>query len=442
MMSRKGSFWCKVAALVLGLVLIVPILAACGSSKENTATPVPTTAQTTQPPTTTPPMTTPPATTPAATTLPFVDDPVKIGAIQDWSGPTAMAGWIGDSAIAFAEWYWNEKQGGIVAGDVRRPIKIIRYDNKSQIALTSAMAQKALLDGCVAVVWGGVTNEHGFPVVEVTDPAGVLYSMFFNMEALFDDYTYAVNSFYSLPLRIDLVAKIAVQKVKAKTVGFLGYDVAAYHDTVDIIEARLKELDPDIKILFKEYHSMSLTDLSPYLTKIRYEKPDVLICDDNGASWMAMATQMPGLGGWGDIKVIAVSESADFAKVEKAPGADGWYFPMMWMAGIGTPGARAFGEAWAEKCQLDPGWCKKYSPLGSTPMPNHPLMYNPILTVIKSIELAGSTDRLKVAQAAVSGKIEYDSPLGLLSIGKDGRSNLSGFYVHLKDGKRVIVDLE
>jgi len=44
-MCHKGGFWCKLSALLLALALIVPILAACGGGKKETAatrSPVPT----------------------------------------------------------------------------------------------------------------------------------------------------------------------------------------------------------------------------------------------------------------------------------------------------------------------------------------------------------------------------------------------------------------
>ncbi|MFA4837053.1 MAG: hypothetical protein WC749_13415, partial [Dehalococcoidia bacterium] len=107
----------------------------------------------------------------------------------------------------------------------------------------------------------------------------------------------------------------------------------------------------------------------------------------------------------------------------------------MWLPDTGTPAQIAFGKDWAEKCSSDPGWCKQYSPTGSVPLPNYAVMYNPILTAIKAIELAGTDDRAQVAKAARSGKLEFDSTEGYLKIGTDGKTNLRGFWAQVKDGK-------
>ncbi|MFA4837316.1 MAG: peptide ABC transporter substrate-binding protein, partial [Dehalococcoidia bacterium] len=67
-MSRQTGLWYKIAALVLTLALVVPVMAACGGDNgDKTATPSATTPAATTPAITTPAATTPAITTPAAT---------------------------------------------------------------------------------------------------------------------------------------------------------------------------------------------------------------------------------------------------------------------------------------------------------------------------------------------------------------------------------------
>ncbi|MFA4835164.1 MAG: ABC transporter substrate-binding protein [Dehalococcoidia bacterium] len=417
MTQRKRACY-QILALVLAVALIVPILAACGDAGDKTS-PV-----TTMPVKTTPAATTPAATTPTATVS---KEPVKIGVIIDYSGPGAVAGFLADGAIEFAEWYWNEKQGGINVGGVKRPVKFLKYDNKCQVAEAAAAAKKALLDGCVAVTMGGISGQFGYPIADVTDPAKVLYATFLSNADILDNYHFTVSAFINVEARLDMIAKLIVEKLKPKTVAMFGHNLDIDRDSMKRIKEKVLALDPGIKIVYEEYYPLDTKDFSPYLTKIKYENPDVLLTYSANDAYMAIAKQMMDLGGWRDIKLVASTEAGAFPKVEKHPGAQGWYVPLCYLQGHGTPAQIEFGQLWAEKN-------------GSAPSSNHPVIISPLVAAIKAIELAGTDDRAKVAEAARSGKLEYDSPLGYLKIGTDGKSNITGFYVQVLDGKFVLVE--
>ncbi|MFA4835626.1 MAG: ABC transporter substrate-binding protein, partial [Dehalococcoidia bacterium] len=380
-------------------------------------------------PATTPAATTPAITTPAATTpAPTVSkEPVKIGVIIDYSGPGAMAGFLADAAISFAEWYWNGKQGGINVGGVKRPVEFVKYDNAGQVGTAAAAAKKALLDGVTVVTMGGVSSVFGYPVADVTDPAKVLYATFLSNKEIMDEYKWTVSPYVNMELRADMIAELIVKKLKAKTVALFCRNLDTDRNLIQDAKEKIQALDPGIKIVYEGYPAVGSADFSPYLTKIRYEKPDALLTLFDQDVYLMLAKQMLELGGWGDIKHIAYTEAGSFPKVDKHPGAQGWYVPMCYLQGQGTPAQIEFGKLWAEKN-------------GSVPFSNHPVIYGPLLTAIKAIELAGTDDRAKVAEAARSGKLEYDSPLGYLKIGKDGKSNITGCYVHLLDGKFVPVE--
>ncbi|MFA4837377.1 MAG: ABC transporter substrate-binding protein, partial [Dehalococcoidia bacterium] len=404
MEKQRTGFWYKVAVLFLVLALLVPVLAACGGDDdEETPTPAATASVATIPAATTPAATTPASTTPAAT-LPFVDDPVKIGVIIDYSGPAAMAGWLADGVIEFAKWYWNEKQGGINVGGVKRPVEFLKYDNKGQVADAAAGAKKLLLDGVVALTLGGTSDVFGYPIADVTDPAKVLYSTFFTDPPLFENYKWVDCSFCNRIARVKLSAEVLVEKLKPKTVGILCLQTETDRAMMNMMMEAIKALDPVVKVVYEGYIPLDAKDLSPYLTKIKYEKPDVLVALLNEPNSMGVAKQIMELGGWGDIQFFSITEGSNFTGIEKFPGAEGWYAPVMYLPGYGTPAAIEFGKLWAEKCTLDSAWCKKYSPKGSVPLSNHVIMYNPLLTAIKAVELAGTDDRAKVAEAARSGK--------------------------------------
>ncbi|MDD5095593.1 MAG: hypothetical protein PHV74_14635 [Dehalococcoidia bacterium] len=101
MRDLKSGLWYKILALILVMTLIVPLLAACGDDDDDKTIPAE--------------ITTPASSTASTTpTITVSDKPVKIGVVADWSGPAAVIGFLADGIIAFTEWYWNEKQGGVV----------------------------------------------------------------------------------------------------------------------------------------------------------------------------------------------------------------------------------------------------------------------------------------------------------------------------------------
>ena len=101
MLHRQDSLRYKLAALFLLMALIVSVLFACGKEKEKTPPPSATPVVTITP---TPTVTLGPTRTSIATPTPTSAGPVKIGAINSWSGPGAVSGIaIADPVIKLVE---------------------------------------------------------------------------------------------------------------------------------------------------------------------------------------------------------------------------------------------------------------------------------------------------------------------------------------------------
>jgi hypothetical protein len=139
--------------------------------------------------------------------------------------------------------------------------------------------------------------------------------------------------------------------------------------------------------------------VSSYLTKIKYENPDVLVIDAGSNELLiTISLQIMELGGWGDIKVITLAPG-ESAKAK--PGAQGWYVNAMWVPGLKYPGAVKFQT--------------EYEALhGKTPSATQVYYYNTLWTAINAIIAAETdTDLVKIAQTArFSGKLEWDTPMG------------------------------
>ncbi|MDD5093919.1 MAG: hypothetical protein PHV74_06020 [Dehalococcoidia bacterium] len=112
MANLKTNMLHKVITLVLMMALLAPVLTACGGDDTDKTTPAETAASS--------------ATPTSVPSITVSDKPVKIGVIVDYSGPSALVGFFVDGIVDFAKWYWNEKQGGILVGNERRPVEFVK----------------------------------------------------------------------------------------------------------------------------------------------------------------------------------------------------------------------------------------------------------------------------------------------------------------------------
>jgi len=181
------------------------------------------------------------------------------------------------------------------------------------------------------------------------------------------------------------------------------------------------------KTVYFQYFPLGTSDFSPYLTKIKYEKPDVLsIFSGSNEVLISVAKQIMELGGWGDIKVFTTS-SGEAAK--KQPGAQSWHMYANWAPGVDYPGMAKFQNDYQAM-------------FGREFNSNHIYYYNSLWTAIYAIELAGTdTDRLAIAQAARSGKLEWETPMGHAHFMPDGTSGLHYVIEKVQDGTMVYVPM-
>ncbi|MDD5093924.1 MAG: ABC transporter substrate-binding protein [Dehalococcoidia bacterium] len=418
-MRSRSTLLYKLAALVMVLVLIVPILAACGDDdEEETATPV----------ATTPAKTTPAATTPAATTpAPTVSkEPIKIGVMLPYSGQGAVASTIAEMGMKVVKKELAEK-GGINVGGVIRPIEWVTCDTKTQVAECKVCFNKlALQEKVSAIIYGGATGAEFIADVDFAQEAKV---PFFSMGASPKDlstYPYTIRAIY--PAAIDaskMTAEFVVSNFKPKTVALLGLDDQNVRERQSAVKAILTAAG--IKVVYEQYAAAGSLDYSPFLTRIRMENPDVLVADlSGGDSYTAIFKQMPELGGWGNIKVICPTASSSSANSLKQTGAEGSYHWLMWMAGSGTPESVKFEQVFAAEN-------------GRAPAASDFMMYGPPEVALRTIELAGSDKPEDIQKAMRSGKVVWNSPAGLLTIYADGSPSLAGQIVQFTGGKLVPV---
>ena len=400
-------------------LLLLTMLPACGGGKEET--PVPTSIPTATPS----PTPTAIATSTATPTPTSAMEPVKIGAIAPWSGPMAMTGMLTDQIISVVE-EQVRNMGGILGG---REVKIVRADDRGVVAESVAQAKKLTLEDKVTILTlGGISAAHFSAVAEAAEELKVPYIAFASIYGL-EGKKYSA-CLYSTVNSIERFANFITNVVKPKTVAWLAIDNDMSRVMIDGLEdvqgARERLRANGIDIVYEQYFPPDTMDLSPYLTKIKYLNPDLVTPFINTTEQaITLNKQVMELGGWGSIKVFFPAETNSGKTLATMPAELGAYASVIWVPGSDDPGMKAFEDAYTQK----------YNRL---PDPALTYFYNDFWAAIKAVELAGTDDRDKVAQAMRSGNLEWDSAWGHLRIPPNGKGQIDLGVAQIQEGGKLV----
>lgn len=409
-MCGNESPWHKFSAVVLVMLLLMPLLIACGDDggiSTSVSTPEPTVNA--------------PATS-TATATPTTKEPVKIGAITSWSGPSGLAGLMAEQVMALVK-DQVEEMGGILGG---RSLEFIKYDEGGQVANVIGGWKKLVLEeDVVAVVFGGGTSA---TITASSDAAEEFEVPLFNFSPLPWDVTnrpYTVRCSYSKSALTGKVYSYIMEELKPRTIALLCEEEQSMREQI----GPFKELmdSAGIKIVYEQYVPLGTIDFSSHITRIRHANPDVLIGYLSLVDrYITIFKQVEEQGGWGDIKFISPSAASGNPSITKMPGAEGTYHWVVWVPGLSYPGAQKFEQDFVEK-------------YGRLPAPQHAFFYFALWGAIHAIELADSDDPREIAAAARSGKLRWESPSGPLTIFPDGETDLLGHLALVAGGELVPV---
>jgi len=348
--------------------------------------------------------------------------PVKIAALHDWTGSGAIPGaFYADHAIKLVEKQVKD-MGGILGG---REVKFNKYDGNSTVSGILTAANKALFaDKMPVLVWGGTSSVNGEVLSNFAEQNKVLFIDLSILPTDISNLKYTLRGGLQYD-ELDIMAEYVVKALKAKKVAILNTDLEESHQLASRWEQILKEGGADI--VYKDFTAVDIIDFTPYLTKIKYHNPDVLLTNMDMGSYTLMTQQMTGQGGWGDIKVMA---SLPATWQASKPIADGWYIYARWVPGLDNPSSQKFEQDYRAM-------------FGDAPDGTTEMMYDMLWLAIKAIELAGTnTDRVAIATAARSGDLGLDTPLGYVNWGTDGEPvQKLGVLAHVEQGKLVPVQM-
>jgi branched-chain amino acid transport system substrate-binding protein len=391
-----------VVFVVLSLLFI--LLPACGGGGEES----------------TPTFTATPTATATTTVTPTPSKPVRIGAFSVWSGPAAIAGtYFTDPVLNVVEKQVKDS-GGILGG---RPLEIKKYDTggTSDGAITAA-AKAIIEDNLSVVVFGGISGTETTSIAEVACKNNAFYV---SNAPIFDtpERPCMVEGTISVDSVINSMVNVITEQLQPKpqTVAILTMETTDVQLMVNGWKSGYEKAG--IKTVYEQRLQPGTLDFSPYLTKIKYLDPDILILYMSTADYIAVAKQAQELGGWGNIQVIGDPVALTAAKM---PGAVGWLTITPWYLGMNNPESIKFVQDFK-------------TVVGRSPEISHIYYYFSLWTAIHAIELAGTAEGgAAIAKVARSGELAFDTPMGLVHFNADGRADVKLTAVRIEKNSQIV----
>lgn len=334
-----------------------------------------------------------------------------------------MSGALADVCIDLVEYQVNELGEGILGG---RELEVVKCDTRSTTAGAVACARQLLYeDEVAAICWGGWCAADALAVSEFAEEHELPYAFYGGIPMDIADQKFTVRTTLSFD-NLMQTADDTIKLLSPKTIACLALDTADGRafmgGWIDRFEAA------GIEILYEEYHPASTTDFTPYLTRIKHLNPDLLMLQATIEGYVAIAKQITGLGGLGDTQVMC-DPPAEASMGQE--GAQGWYIRTLWYPGLPYPGNKKYEDDYYSLYKVKPTISFAV------------YFYNSLWTAIHAIELAGTdTDRVKIAEAARSGKLEWETPIGLYHFTPEGEpGSLATLYVQIQERKLVTVEI-
>jgi branched-chain amino acid transport system substrate-binding protein len=399
----------RLFAIVLVLVVVASMVAACGGTPTPapTAVPVPATAA--------------PA---APTKAPAAAANIKVALVFPMTGDAATFGTSSKEGAELAIKEWNDK-GGINGAKIEWVIGDDRCDPQE----ARNVANKVVTQDKVQFIVGAVCSSASIPLSEVANAAKVIQisPTSTQLKVTVDDkgvvkpYIYRacfIDDFQGL-----VMANFASNNLKAKTAAVVldqGNDYV--RGLAEVFAAQFEKNGG--KVVVKETYTKDDTDFSAILSKVAAAKPDVFFVPDYYA------------------KVSLISKQAKEKGITAVLlGGDGWDSDQLDVkATDGGFYANHYDASDTRPIVVD--WLKKYAAAykdkdgkGKVPDALATLAYDAANLLFTGIKNAGSVDPDKVRAALDS--ISFDGVSGKITFDKNHNPVKSAVIVGVKDGKKT-----
>lgn len=219
--------------------------------------------------------------------------PIRILFLDALSGPAKDNGDRQVLACQFLAEEVNAK-GGLLG----RKVEFVFEDSQLKPDVAVRKAQKYLLDNGVDAVVTGTGSHVNKALADLTKQYNVL-SVNLSMadEATGKDFSYHnVRLAYSTSIMARALVTAAAKNKQFKKIYLLNQDYAYGRDMATAFKKEIKRQIPDAQIVGEDYHPLFIKDFSPFLTKIKASKADVILTANYGTDISILVKQRHELG--------------------------------------------------------------------------------------------------------------------------------------------------
>lgn len=324
-------------------------------------------------------------------------DNILVGGIHDLSGGLDLYGKPMADALVLAAEEINER-GGLLG----RQIKLITQDPQSNMQQYAQIAQKMALGDKVSVVQGGMTSSSREVIRPILHQANVLY--FYNTQ--YEGGVCDRNTFCTGATPAQNLAS-AIPEVIAKF-GKKIYVVAADYNYGQIISEWVKKYAGEHggEVVAIEFFPLDVSEFGPTIQKIQAARPDQVFSALVGGAHASFYRQWAAAGLNTKIPLASSTFSHGQEQIVLSPEeGNGIVTFASYFESIDSDANRAFVDRWHKRYGADYPVITEFA--SNT--------YQGMHLWAKAVEMAGTTDRLKVIEALETG-ISFDGPSGKVTI--------------------------
>lgn len=350
------------------------------------------------------------------------DEIVKIGNVAPLTGPSANFGKDTENGARLALEEINKK--GLVIGGQKVTLLLDAQDDAGDPRQATQVAQRLVDDKVVAVV-GHMNSGTTIPASKIYSDAGITEV---SPSATNPAYT---QQGFKTAFRVvatdaqqgPALANYAERRLKAKSVAIVDDATAYGQGLADEFEKQGKA--DGIKVLSHDASTDHAVDFRAILTKIKSERPDVIMyggMDATGGPFIKQARQL-GI----NVKVLA----GDGLCTATLPNLAGEAANNLVCSIAGAP---------LEKMPNGPGFAKRYQArFGQPPQVNAPFAYDALYVVVDAMMRANSVDTAKILAAMPA--TNYKGVLGETQFTAQGdlKQGVISLYT-FKDGKQTLLE--
>ena len=300
--------------------------------------------------------------------------------------------------MRFAVSELNEK-GGLLG----KKLKLVDYDSQSNMQLYTQYAQQLALKDKVDVVHGGITSASR----EVIRPVLRRFKTLYFYNTLYEGGVCDRNHFATGTTPAQTVDKLVAYCMK--NWGKKVYTLAADYNYGQITAAWVKKFVEEAggEVLQTDFFPLDVTNFGPTISKIQAAKPDLVMGVLVGSAHLSFYRQWAAAGMKGKIPDASTTFGAGGNEVVlmTPEESNGLVNALGYFQDVDTPE----NNAWRKKIEaFFPDKVPLLTELSCA-------TYEGVLLWAKAVEMAGSTDRMKVIEALETG-LSVDGPSGKVTI--------------------------